>query len=94
MALTSNNAFMTPDDYECAGLFLINRNGTAVVYDVRPQTAAASAGFVKGDTIDSIGGKPAAGMSLQAVRELFFQPAGTQLQIGVTIKTVPMPRSR
>jgi Aspartyl protease/PDZ domain len=86
MALTSNNAFMTPDDYERAGLFLINRNGTAVVYDVRPQTAAASAGFVKGDTIDSIGGKPAAGMSLQAVRELFFQPAGTQIQIGVTHK--------
>jgi hypothetical protein len=83
MALKSNDSFMTPDDYERAGLFLINRNGAFMVIDVRPQTAAARAGFLKGDTIESIDGKPIAGTSLQAVRKLFFQDAGTKIQIGV-----------
>jgi hypothetical protein len=84
MALKPNDAFMTPDDYERAGLFLINRNGAITIIDVRAQTAAAQAGFLKGDVIDSIDGKPAAGMSLQSIRKLFFQPAGTQIKIGVT----------
>ncbi|HXM06786.1 MAG TPA: PDZ domain-containing protein, partial [Candidatus Acidoferrum sp.] len=84
MTLQSNDSYMTPDDYERAGLFLINRNGAFIVIDVRPQTAAASAGFLKGDVIESVGGKPATGMSLQSIRKLFFQPAGTQIKIGVT----------
>jgi membrane-associated protease RseP (regulator of RpoE activity) len=83
MTLQSNDSFMTPDDYERAGLFLINRGGAITVIDVRPQTAAASAGFRKGDVIDSIDGKPATGMSLQQIRKLFFAPAGTQIQVGV-----------
>jgi hypothetical protein len=84
MTLQSNDSYMAPDEYERAGLFLINRAGAMTVIDVRPQTAAARAGFVKGDVIDSIDGKPAAGMSLQAIRKLFFQPAGTKIAIGVT----------
>jgi hypothetical protein len=84
MALKSNDSYMAPDEYERAGLFLINRNGSYLVIDVRPQTGAAKAGFLKGDTIDSIDGKPVTGTSLQALRKLFFQPAGTQIQIGVT----------
>lgn len=86
MVLQSNDSFMTPDDYERAGLFLINRGGAITVLDVRPKTAAAQAGFLKGDVIDSIDGKPAAGMTLQSIRKLFFQTAGTKIQIGVTRK--------
>jgi membrane-associated protease RseP (regulator of RpoE activity) len=84
MALKPNDAFMTPDDYERAGLFLINHNGSITIIDVRAQTAAAQAGFLKGDVIDSIDGKPATGMSLESIRKLFFQPPGTQIKIGVT----------
>jgi hypothetical protein len=84
MTLQSNDSYMTPDDYERAGLFLINHNGAFTIIDVRPQTAAAQAGFLKGDVVDSVDGKPATGMSLQSIRKLFFQPAGTQIKIGVT----------
>lgn len=83
MALTPTPAYSEPDVYERAGLFLLNRGGKYVVLDVRPDTASAQAGIVKGDTIASIDGKPASSMTLQAVRQFFFGPAGTSLQIGL-----------
>jgi len=83
MTLTPTPAFSEPDVYERAGLFLLNRGGKYVVLDVRPDTASAQAGIVKGDTIASIDGKPVSSMSLQAVRQLFFGPVGTSLQIGL-----------
>lgn len=83
MALVPNNAFGERDAYERAGLFLINKGGAKTVYDARPGTAAAQAGIVKGDVIASIDGVDTATMTLQAVRERFFEPAGTQLHLGV-----------
>ena len=86
MALTPNASFNAPDTYDRSGLFLLNRAGTIVVYEARPGTPAAQAGIVKGDTITSLDGKPVAGMTLGAVRQTFFQPAGTVVQIGLTAK--------
>jgi hypothetical protein len=86
MALTPNSAYDTPDTYERAGLFLLNRGGKYIVIDSRPGTAAAKAGIVKGDTITTIDGKPASSMSLQAVRQLFFQAPGTIIHMGLTAK--------
>jgi hypothetical protein len=86
MTLTPNGAFDGPDVYERAGLFLLNRAGKYVVLDARPGAPAAQAGIVKGDTIDSIDGKPASSMSLAAVRELFFGPPGTVLHFVLTAK--------
>lgn len=83
MALIAGPDFAQPDVYERAGLFLLNRGGKYVVIDARPGTPAANAGIVKGDTIDTIDGKAASSMSLQAVRELFFGTPGTVLQIGL-----------
>ncbi|MBV8118303.1 MAG: hypothetical protein JOZ01_10005, partial [Candidatus Eremiobacteraeota bacterium] len=56
------------------------------VLDARPGTPAATAGIVRGDTIDSIDGMPAAAMSLQAVRELFYGPPGTNIRLGLVGK--------
>ncbi|HKU80535.1 MAG TPA: aspartyl protease family protein [Candidatus Tumulicola sp.] len=86
MALVAGPGFAQPDVYERAGLFLLNRGGKYVVIDARPGTPAAKAGILKGDTIDTIDGKPAASMSLQAVRELFFGAPGTVLQLGLIDK--------
>ena len=86
MALTPNGSFDQPDVYERAGLFLLNRGGKYVVLEARAGTPAAQAGIAKGDTIDSIDGKPASTMTLQAVRQLFFGAPGTMLQIGLVAK--------
>ncbi len=86
MALAPNAAFGVPDSYDRSGMFLLNRSGTIVVYEARPGTPAAQAGIVKGDTITSIDGKPVAGMTLGAIRQTFFQPVGTVVQLGVTAK--------
>ncbi len=86
MALTANASLNDPDVYERAGLFLVNKAGKYVVLDVRPGTASARAGIAKGDTIDSIDGKPASSMSLEALRGLFFAAPGTTYQIGLTTK--------
>lgn len=83
MALVAGPDVGQPDEYERAGLFLLNRGGKYVVIDARPGTPAAQAGIVKGDTIDTIDGKPASSMSLQAVRELFFGAPGSVLHIGL-----------
>ncbi|MGA8533954.1 MAG: aspartyl protease family protein [Candidatus Tumulicola sp.] len=86
MVLTPNAAFEQADIYERAGLFLLNRSGKFVVLDARPGTAAAQAGILKGDTIATIDGKPASGMSLQAVRELFYGAPGTAIRLGLVGK--------
>ncbi len=86
MALTPNADFSTPDSYERAGMFLLNQGGKYVVLDARPGTPAAQAGIVPGDTIDTIDGKAASSMSLQAVRQLFFGAPGTALHLGLTAK--------
>jgi C-terminal processing protease CtpA/Prc len=78
-----NALYAQEDTYERAGLFLVNKDGKYIVLDARPGTAAAQAGLAKGDTIDTIDGKPASAMSLQSVRALFFGTAGTVLKIGV-----------
>ena len=86
MTLTPNAAFGERDTYERAGLFLLNRDGKYLVLDARPGTPAADAGLVKGDTIVSVDGKPAAGMTLQQVRELFYGVPGTAIRMTVTGK--------
>ena len=81
MTLTQNAAFDQPDSYERAGLFLLNNKGKYLVFDVRPGTPAAEAAIVKGDTIVSVNGKPAADMTLQQVRDLFYGAPGTAIRI-------------
>ncbi len=83
MALTPNASFNEPDSYERAGLFLLNRNGSYLVADVRPGTPAAQAGIVAGDTIVGVDGRPASSMSLQGLRELFYRAPGTVLHLRV-----------
>lgn len=65
------------------GLFLIAQGGRYVAIDARPGTPAARAGIVKGDALVTIDGKPAASMSLQAVRSLFLGTPGTVLRLGL-----------
>ncbi len=86
VALVPNADFTQPDSYERAGLFLIRQGGEPIVADARPQTPAAEAGITKGDAITSIDGAATSSMSLQAVREYFFRPAGTVLRLGIQSK--------
>ncbi len=86
MTLTPNAAFGQRDTYERAGLFLLNRDGKYLVLDARPGTPAADAGLTKGDTIVSVDGKPAADMTLQQVRELFYGVPGTAIRMTVSGK--------
>jgi hypothetical protein len=84
--LEPNASFSAPDTYDRSGLFLISRSGKYVVFDARPGTVGAQAGIAKGDTLDSVDGKTASGLSLAAVRLLLAQPAGTVVQLGITSK--------
>jgi hypothetical protein len=86
MALVPNATVSAPDEFERSGLFLINKDGKIVVFDARPGTASALAGIVKGDTIDTVDGKPAASMSLEDVRAAFFAPSGTVVRLVLTGK--------
>jgi C-terminal processing protease CtpA/Prc len=83
MTLAPNADFTAPDDYEHAGLFLVDRNGRHVVLDSRPGTPAAEAGVAKGDVIESIDGAPASSLSLQAVRARFLGAAGEKHTLGL-----------
>jgi hypothetical protein len=86
MALVPDAAFAEPDQYERSGLFLIKLTDKVTVADVRPGTPAAAAGMAKGDVITSIDGKPTATMDLGVVRHVFFAPAGTVVELGITSK--------
>ncbi|HVA33420.1 MAG TPA: aspartyl protease family protein [Candidatus Baltobacteraceae bacterium] len=87
MALVPNDTLDTTDQYEHAGLFLIDQGGKYVVIDARPGTPAAAAGIVRGDRIVSVDGTPASSLTLQQVRERFLEPPGTLLHLGVANKT-------
>jgi hypothetical protein len=86
MTLVPNADLARPDDYEHAGLFLIERDGKHVVLDARPGAPAAEAGIAKGDVVETIDGTPAAGMSLQAIRARLSGPAGEKLTLGLVGK--------
>jgi Aspartyl protease/PDZ domain len=86
MALVPNDYFKAPDSFDRGGLFIVNHGGTYVVIDSRTGTPAQQAGIAKGDTIESIDGKPASSMSLQDLRAYFFEPPGTALQVGLVAK--------
>ena len=83
MYLEPNADFARRDEYERAGLFLINKGGAFVVIDVRPGTPAAAAGLVKGDVIASLDGTPATGLTLGVVRDAFHRPSGTVVHLGI-----------
>jgi hypothetical protein len=95
MALSPNASYALRDSYERAGVFLLNKNGTKLVYDVRPGTPAEVAGIVKGDVIATIDDKDVSDESLDDVRKAFYGPTGTVLRIGLrekggTTKTVTL----
>lgn len=87
MALVPNANFAQPDTYERSGLFLVNLAGKKTVVDARPGTPSAAAGIAKGDVITSINGTPTATMSLDTLRQYFWESAGTILTLEVTNKT-------
>lgn len=89
MALVPNATFASRDQYDRSGLFLLRQGGSTLVLDVRPGTPAADAGIAKGDAVVSIDGKPTSGMSLEAVRAYFLEPAGTVLHLVVAGKGKP-----
>ncbi|MEO9170126.1 MAG: aspartyl protease family protein [Candidatus Baltobacteraceae bacterium] len=86
MALTPNASLSDRESYERSGLFLLNKAGKKIVYNVRPGTPAETAGLAKGDVIDSIDGKDAAAMSLADVRDMFSAAAGTVVHLQLTTK--------
>jgi hypothetical protein len=86
MALTPGPAYGDRDSYERSGIFLLDRAGRKIVYDVRPGTPAQAAGIVAGDAIVTIDGKDASGESLDDVRRAFFAPAGTVVRLGLVAK--------
>jgi hypothetical protein len=87
MALAPNASYARRDSYERAGMFLVNKDGKKLVYDVRPGTPAQAAGIVKGDAITSIDGKDVAAKSLDEVRSVFFGATGTVLHLVLTDKS-------
>lgn len=86
MTLQPNTAFAAEDDYEHAGLFLIERDGKHMVLDARPGAPAAEAGIMKGDVIDTIDGVPASSLSLQALRARFLAAPGVKITLGLVAK--------
>jgi len=83
MYLAPNANFAQRDDYERAGLFVIDRAGTFLIVDVRAGSPAAAAGLTKGDAIASLDGTPAAQLTLGAIREAFHRPSGTRIRLGI-----------
>ena len=86
MELVPNASYAERDTYERAGAFLIKSKGKCTIIGVRPGTPAAMAGLLKGDVIETVDGASAAGMSLQAIRDVFLRPAGTSVSLGVSAK--------
>jgi hypothetical protein len=86
MTLVPNADYAAPDEYEHAGLFLIERDGKHLILDVRPGAPAAEAGVAKGDVLETLDGAPASTLSLQAVRARLSGPAGETLTLGLINK--------
>jgi hypothetical protein len=87
MALAPNASFAKRDSYERSGMFLVNKGGKKIVYDVRVGTPAQAAGIMKGDVIMAIDGKNATAETLDEVRSAFFGAPGTVLNLTLTDKT-------
>jgi len=85
MSLLPNDSLATPDSYERSGLFVVNAGGL-VVAGVRPGTPAAAAGILKGDTVLSLDGTPAAQLTLGTLRDAFRRASRTRLRLGVISK--------
>jgi Aspartyl protease/PDZ domain len=83
MTVAPNAAFEKWDEYERAGVYLIERDGNLIVVDVRPGTPAAKAGMRKDDVIATVDGKDASQITLGDLRSLFRRPAGTIVRFGV-----------
>lgn len=69
-----------------AGFASFGRNSSSnnlIVQSVLPNTPAAEAGFVAGDSITAIDGVPVASIPSSRLRDLTRQPAGTQLHLTV-----------
>ncbi len=77
MILEPNRSFKTPLAYDSSGMMLVaSEQDTRVrsIMYVTPKSPAAAAGLRAGDIIVEINGKPADSQSLQATRELFYEP--------------------
>jgi hypothetical protein len=92
MSLLPNHSLETNDSYERSGMFVVN-SGTFVVAGVRPGTPASAAGIVKGDTIVSLDGTPAAQLTLGLLRDAFRRPSQTRLQLGILSEGAANPRT-
>ncbi len=83
LLLAPNATIASAFNYDRSGLFVIDKAGAHVVLGVRDGTAGAIAGLAKGDTILSVDGAPAAGLSLAQLRTAFSGPAGTAIKLHV-----------
>jgi hypothetical protein len=81
LTLRPNATFAQRDSGDRSGLFLIGRNGTITVLDVRPGTPGADAGINKNDVIVSINGQAYETIALPDVRAILSGPAGSALDI-------------
>jgi hypothetical protein len=83
MYLAPNGAFATRDSTDRSGVFIIQRDGKATVYDVRGGTPAQAAGLVKGDVLTSVDGKPAGALSLAQIRTALSAAPDTRVRLTV-----------
>jgi hypothetical protein len=84
LILVPNASFGRPEGHDRAGIWL-NRDGEAFrVEDVVAGGPAAAAGLAVGDRVTAVDGRPAAELSLSAVRErLRNEPPGTVVRLAV-----------
>jgi len=83
MTLTPNGDISVRDEWDRSGLYLINKGGITVI-DVRPGTAAATAGLKTGDVIVSLSGS--SNPSLLEVRGAFRAAPGTVVHLVIKSK--------
>ncbi len=75
------------EPYDRSGLWLNLGGGAFEVMDVVPAGPGAKAGVRVGDRIVAVDGRPAAGMSLPALRErLRTEPPGTRIKLSIDTK--------
>ncbi len=85
-------ALTSASPFDASGVWLVWRNGDAVVRSVVPGSPGDKAGFRSGDVIVAVNGS--ALLDLDAARQAFMGPTGTvvrvTLQRGATRKDVPL----